>query len=326
MNLRNKILLAIFALGTIVGCDSLIYDDLKDCPQGVYVSFYSKTPCAEDSTYPVVESLKVFAFDKNGILAAEQEVQNPKLSKDYEMLIPLKEGDYTFIAWTGINAERYTVAKTEIGKTTLNEVLFEIKEVNKIANATPTPGFKIYMGTSEKVSLPAANEFGSVFEHTEINILEQTNRIQVSLVGIKNPERYDILVFSANGSMNFDGHITRNKEQLNYPGEVDATSTPKTLISKFNTLKLQTGYHNKLVVYDKHEKKNIFYADLIGSILLSKGDDHDTNIDLSCTHDFNIKLYVKDVCDCETYEFIACEVNLIKWDLHSYNIDLGDNF
>ena len=41
MNLRNKILITLFTLGTIFwGCDSLIYDDLADCPQGVYVKFY----------------------------------------------------------------------------------------------------------------------------------------------------------------------------------------------------------------------------------------------------------------------------------------------
>ena len=62
MNVQNKILITLFALGTIFwSCDSLIYDDLADCPQGVYVKFYSMTPCAADSTFlGSVSSLTLF--------------------------------------------------------------------------------------------------------------------------------------------------------------------------------------------------------------------------------------------------------------------------
>jgi len=98
----SKIILAICTLVTIMGCDNLIYDDNSDCPQGVYVSFYSKTPCAEEPIYPTVEHLEVFAFDKNGVLAGIHEVDNPKLSADYEIYMPLPEGYYTFVAWTGL--------------------------------------------------------------------------------------------------------------------------------------------------------------------------------------------------------------------------------
>ena len=67
-NLQIKTILVLLAAGILFwGCDSLIYDDLKDCPQGVYVKFYSKTPCAEDSLYiGEVSSITVFAFGQDG--------------------------------------------------------------------------------------------------------------------------------------------------------------------------------------------------------------------------------------------------------------------
>lgn len=325
MNLRSKILLVIFALGTIVaGCDSLIYDDNKDCPQGVYVNFYSKTPCTEEFVYPSVENLKVFAFDKDGILVAEQEVKNLSLSEDFEVYFPLPEGLYTFVAWTGMD-NQFDLPSYEIGKTTKSSLMFAIKNTNGLVDASPVPGYKVYMGESEEaVYLPSAKENGSTFEHTKINLLEQTNRIKVSLVGVAHPERYEIRITSADGSMNIDGSIVANLPELRYPSIDNVASEDSTLICQFNTLKLQTGYKNKLVVYDKLEDKNIFAADLVGSILLGSGDGYYTNINLDCTHDFDVKLYVRDKCECEDYAFVACEVNLMKWDIHSYLIDFGE--
>lgn len=322
----SKIILAICTLVTIVGCDSLIYDDNSDCPQGVYVSFYSKTPCAEEPIYPTVEHLEVFAFDKNGVLAGIHEVDNPKLSADYEIYMPLPEGYYTFVAWTGLGKERLDRTNLQVGTTKKTDLLFSMKEKAGLADANPVPGFKIYQGESEVVYLPSNEDNGTVEKHTKVNLLEQTNRINVSVVGLKEPGNFEIRVYSANGSMNADGSIVMNKGVMQYPAVTTADATQQQLESKFNTLKLKTGYKNTLEVYDKFQQKVIFRADLIGSILLSKSDDHDTNINLDCTHDFDIKLYVRDVCNCGDYTFISCEVNLIKWSIHSYNIGLGDTY
>uniref|UniRef100_A0AB33JHW3 FimB/Mfa2 family fimbrial subunit n=2 Tax=unclassified Prevotella TaxID=2638335 RepID=A0AB33JHW3_9BACT len=322
----SKILLAIFTLVTIVGCDSLIYDDNKDCPQGVYVSFYSKTPCEETAIYPTVDHLEVFAFDENGILAGMQQVDNPKLAADYELYMPLPEGNYTFVAWTGLDKARLDRTNLQVGTTKKSDLMFSIKEKAGFADANPVPGFKIYQGESDKVYLPSSKDNGTVERHTKINLLEQTNRINVSIEGLKEPSNFEVRIYSANGSMNTDGNIVMNKSVIQYPGIATANAKQQQLQTKFNTLKLKTGYKNTLEVYDKFQKKVIFRADLVGSILLSKSDNHDTNINLDCTHDFDIKLYVRDVCECGEYTFISCEVNLIKWSIHSYNIGLGDAY
>lgn len=321
----SKILLAIFTLVTIVGCDSLIYDDNEHCPQGVYVSFYSKTPCEEVAFYPSVEHLEVFAFDKNGVLAGVTKVEKPKLTADYEIYMPLPEGYYTFVAWTGLNMDRLDRTKLQVGTTKKTDVLFSMKEANGFADSAPVPGFKIYQGQSdEEVHLPSTKDNGTVERHTKINLLEQTNRINVSVEGLKEPDNFEIRVYSANGTMKVDGSIVMNKNIMQYPSITTSDVEKQLLSAKFNTLKLQTGYRNTLEVYDKFQKKVIFRGDLVGSILLSKSDDHDTNINLACTHDFDIKLYVRDVCACGEYTFVACEVNLIKWNIHSYNIGLGE--
>ena len=89
MNIQNKILITLFALGTILwGCDSLIYEDLSDCPQGVYVKFYSMTPCAVDSTFiGQVSDLHLFAFNEQDILVSVATQKNVNLDKNNQWLL-----------------------------------------------------------------------------------------------------------------------------------------------------------------------------------------------------------------------------------------------
>ena len=85
-------------LGVIFGgCDSLLYDNLEDCPQGVYVKFYSMTPCESDSIFiGSVPSLTVFAFDKKGTLVTFVTQKEVTLSREYEILMPVSNGSYSF--------------------------------------------------------------------------------------------------------------------------------------------------------------------------------------------------------------------------------------
>lgn len=324
-NIHNNILSALLALGTMAmsGCDSLIYDDNSACPQGVYVNLYSQTPCAEERSYPTVENLKVFAFDKDGILVAEQSLAKAQLSADMELYFPLPEGYYSFVSWTGLDKDVFQLPAYKIGQTTKSSLMLALKQTGGKVVAQPQPGYQVYTGQSDVVHLPSAITHGSTFKRTEINLLEQTNRIKVSLVGMGQPERYEIQISSANAQMNIDGTIVPVQPELHYPSVSEASAKDSLLTAQFNTLKLQTGHKNKLVVYDKEEQKPIFVADLIGSILLGSGDGFYTNIDMDCTHDYNVKLYVKPKCDCEEYVFVSCEVNLIKWDIHSYAIDFS---
>ena len=49
----------------LIGCDSAVFDDLSDCPQGVNFHFYSQTPCGQFPDYPSdIRQVRVFAFDE----------------------------------------------------------------------------------------------------------------------------------------------------------------------------------------------------------------------------------------------------------------------
>lgn len=315
MNLQNKILFMLFALGTIFGgCDSLIYDDLSDCPQGVYVKFYSMTPCQVDSLYPSdIRNLNVYAFDKNDILISSQEVKDATLGKNYRLLVPVpSHGLYTFVAWGGIN-DHYTLQSFQTGKTTKKEVLLSLKHAQTVAeNLT---GTKLYQGISPAVMMPDPKDVGSWYEYTAVNMQEVTNRIEVIVEGLPETDvkNYSIGLTLRNSDYTFDGQIAMKGDSINYPAQT--TVTGEVISAKFTTLKLATGYHDWIIIKDTKNNKVLYHGDLLGTLLLKN-----PNVNLACDHDFVIRFRAKDKCECGTY--VITEIFVNNWLVHSYETEL----
>lgn len=324
MSLKNKILITLFALGTIFwGCDSLIFDDLSDCPQGVYVKFYSMTPCELDSTFiGDVSSLTLFAFDENDKLVTYVTQQNPTLSRDYEVLMPVQNGNFSFIAWVGIN-DRFTLGTFTNGVTTKKEVMLTLKSSSGLAEQLN--GVEVWQGESPVVFLPDPIEFGSLYKHTAINLLEVTNRIEVAVeFDSATMKDYDtnelhVDVSSANGVLRIDGTMPHNSPALNYPS-LEPVRDEHSAIWNYTLLDLATGYDNKLHIYytGNDEEETVFNGDLIAMILLAA---NEGGVNLECDNDFEIKVLIKDYC-VECWTHFSCAIYVNNWLVHSYSTEL----
>lgn len=324
-NLRIWIIMVLFATGALFwGCDSLIYDDLKDCPQGVYVKFYSKTPCADDSLFiGNVSSLTVFAFDQNGKLSTTVQQQDVNLSRDFEVLVPVSDGNYSFIGWAGVSEKLKRNIFTE-GITTREDVMMTINSTYNVAAALSS-GERIWHGESPIVFLPDPEEYGSVYRHTAINLKELTNRVKIIVefdkVTMKSydPTKLNVAVSSANGTVRIDGTMPMNTPVLTYPS-VYTNLDENTGEWNYAMLDLVTGYSNKLnITYTGNNKEEtVFDGDLIASILLRAVD---KGVNLNCENDFTVKFLIKDYCaECGTH--FSCAVYVNNWLVHSYSTDL----
>lgn len=322
MNLRIRILMMAFALGTIFwGCDSLIYKDLADCPQGVYVKFYSMTPCAVDSTFiGDVSSLTIFAFDEEDKLVTSITKDNVSLDKDFEILMPVSDGNYSFIAWVNVGSafNRLTYSS---GKTTKKDVMFTLNSTNNLA-AGLSETQHIWQGESPSVSLADPEEVGSLYKHTAINLQELTNRIKVIVeldpsITEFTPKDLKVAVSSANGIVNIDGSMPTNSPRLTYP-LLNTLYTERSVTWDFSTLKLVTGYHNNLSISYPETNQSIFNGDLIASILLNTVEG---GINLACQNDFTVKFVVKNYC-AECSSNFTCTVYVNDWIVHSYSTEL----
>lgn len=325
MNLRNKILITLFALGTIFwGCDSFIYDDLDDCPQGVYVKFYSMTPCASDSTFiGSVPSLTVFAFDENEKLVTSVTQHEVNLSRDYEVLMPVSDGNFTFTAWAGID-NKFTISTFTNGVTTKKDVMLKLNTSSNLAGNLS--GTQIWQGESPVVFLPDPAEYGKLYKLTFVNLQEVTNRVQIIVEFDKatmkeyDPKELHVEVTSANGTSNIDGSMPLNEAAITYP----STPVYGENISTWNytMMDLKTGYNNKLHIYytgNKQEGETVFNGDLIASILLRAVD---KGVNMDCENDFTVKFLIKDYC-VECWTHFSCSVYVNDWLVHSYSTEIG---
>lgn len=88
----------------LIGCDSAVFDNLSDCPQGVNFHFYSQTPCEQFPNYPSdIRQVRVFAFDEKDVLVSEFSDKKAVLSADYSLPVTLRHtGKLTFVAWGAV--------------------------------------------------------------------------------------------------------------------------------------------------------------------------------------------------------------------------------
>ena len=326
MNLRNKIWITLFALGTIFwSCDTLIFDDLADCPQGVYVKFYSMTPCESDSTFlGNVSSLTLFAFDENDRLVTYTTEQNVTLSRDFNILVPVSDGNYTFVAWTGVD-ENFTRGSFTNGTTTKKDVMLTLNSTAGVA--ANLNGKEVYQGESPVVFLPDPIEYASFYEYTAVNLQEVTNRVELIVEFDKaTMKEYDleelhVEVSSGNGVMRIDGTMPQNQNVLTYPSAAPIYDD-NVATWNYNMMDLRTGYDNKLHVYytgNEEEGETVFNGDLIAMILLAA---QDGRVNLDCDNDFTIKVVIKDYC-VECWTHFSCSIYVNDWLVHSYSTELG---
>ena len=318
MNVRGKIIgILLIVSGTFMlgSCDAVIFEDMLDCPQGVYIKFYSKTPCDADSLYPAdIKNLHVYVFDANDKYVNVYTADNVILSKDYEFLVPIyPHGKYSFVAWSGIDSH-YTLQNLQAGVTTKDALLLQLK---RTAEQTENiKGTTLYAGASPYVFLPDPEEVQAAFyERTAILMTEYTNRVEVIVEGFEQPQDYVVDIAMRNGDYAVKGNMLLQGDMLHYPPEYSYAD--KTLSAKFTLLKLETGYDDWLTI-KTNDGETIFYQqDFLGTLLLQNPD-----VNLSCNHDFVIRFKVKE--NNETY--VVTEVWVNDWLIHSYDTEIDSDY
>ena len=318
MNVRGKIIgILLIVSGTFMlgGCEAVIFEDMLDCPQGVYIKFYSKTPCDADSLYPAdIKNLHVYVFDANDKYVNVYTADDVTLSKDYEFLVPIyPHGKYSFVAWSGIDSH-YTLQNLQAGVTTKDALLLQLKRTAE--QAENIKGTTLYAGTSPYVFLPDPEVVQAAFyEHTAIQMTEYSNRVEVIVEGFEQPQDYVVDIAMRNGDYAVKGNMLLQGDMLHYPPEYSYAD--KTLSAKFTLLKLETGYDDWLTI-KTNDGETIFYQqDFLGTLLLQNPD-----VNLSCDHDFVIRFKVKE--NNETY--VVTEVWVNDWLIHSYDTEIDSDY
>lgn len=321
------LVLSAFVVLLFTGCDKYIYEDLEECPQGVFISFYHQTPCMDEPTaVGEVDGLHVFAFDLHDKLVKIERVAGMvDLVKAYKVeLPPVEKGQYSFIAWAGGTDKYFSLNEYIVGKTTKEEVMLTLR--SKDGNALALDGHQVWRGESKVVSLPDRKEFGSVFDEVAINMLEVTNRLNLELKLHESVceeldiDDFKITISSANGTSLINGRMPLGAAQLTYPG-TEVSRNESSVRLAYTMMELKSGYNNVLSVYNTKEDKVYFKQDLLGKVLLEN-----PNVNLECTHDFNVVLEIEDKCkECSNHQLV---INILvnNYVIHSFAVELANRY
>lgn len=156
----------------LIGCDSAVFDNLSDCPQGVNFHFYSQTPCEQFPNYPSdIRQVRVFAFDEKDVLVSEFSDKKAVLSADYSLPVTLRHtGKLTFVAWGGRDLEAYDFSGFKEGVTTKREMWVALRLKDRRVSSASGP---LYVGLVS-ISLENRENLGSVYERVSFNMRELT--------------------------------------------------------------------------------------------------------------------------------------------------------
>lgn len=332
--LRPAAILCVLGFLT-TSCNDLFHDDLSDCPQGVYVKFYTKNICAEDSSYlGDVDRLHLFAFDDKGMLAGQTILQKPSLTKDFEYLMPLKSGKYEFTAWANLDDD-FQIQEGKNGLTTKKDVFIALKKASS-KTLRNLEGKRIWQGESGRIfaELPDVTKIGSYYDHAAINLLEKTNRINVTIeldpTILKSKERkavpqdFKIEIQSNRHSSDYFGNADLQKDLYEYP--VTIKYTENSTLATFTIKDFQTDHEGIITLRNLQNGQVMWSGSLYSSILqeaVKKAAEKGEYFNFNCQNDFNVKFVIKDKC-AECYDYVCWAILVEDWQIHSYSLVLGD--
>ena len=302
----------------LIGCDSAVFDNLSDCPQGVNFHFYSQTPCEQFPNYPSdIRQVRVFAFDEKDVLVSEFSDKKAVLSADYSLPVTLRHtGKLTFVAWGGRDLEAYDFSGFKEGVTTKREMWVALRLKDRRVSSASGP---LYVGLVS-ISLENRENLGSVYERVSFNMRELTYRVHFTIKSIPDPfpmdEKFVIRIEDDNGVYDFNGRIALC-ERFEYATEAvhDAEGALK---ADFTLMKLEEGRNAFVSLIDKTTGEILYTANLVDDILMFRGDAGEPPYSLECDHDFPITLKLK--YEKETWMLIQATV--LDWNVVSRPIEL----
>lgn len=236
MNITGKIkkwslaLVALLAGMAYTSCDSVIYDEEGDCEAYYHIRFkYDRNMKFADAFGNEVTSVTLYAFDKNGVLAAKKTETGEVLAhEDYYMTLEVTPGEYELLAWCGLgNGESFKVPDAVEGKTTITEMKCRMNYELSSAGDEGAVDEDLKPLFHGKARVILKDEAG-VQEET-ISLTKNTNVVRVVLQHLSgedvDPSKFRFEITADNGYMDYDNSLIDNVLLRYSPWSVSAGSS-----------------------------------------------------------------------------------------------------
>ena len=209
---------SLLAMLTLSACDkSFIFDYEGNCSVVYKVDFkYDLNLKWANAFTNEVGSVRLYAFDNDGILVKEFDRSGEELKKDdFSIIMDLNPGDYKLLAWCGVDnpgtKQNFDIPEGITGVTTLKEVTCQLKRYeDEIHKAYSEDRLEFMFHGRLDVNLPDASTTGGEFLYT-VPLTKDTNHVRVVLQHLSG-EDLDVSKFSfriedANGFYAHDNSV-----------------------------------------------------------------------------------------------------------------------
>ncbi len=307
---------AIATLLLLPSCNKLMYDDLSDCPQGVNIGFYSKTPCELQAQYPdAVKQIRLFAFSEDGTLLGSYNADKVALSKDFRIETDYYHvGETRFYAWAGSDLTAYDFSAFKVGETKFKDMQVALKRQAETFNRQiPT----LYEGEAKLIQKDRSKE-GTFYDDILINLLQVNNRINLFVDEMLSDHEYTSYIEDENSKYFLDASFAPDTRFRYLPLEEMRVDTYQ---AHFDIMKIAKGRNARLVIFDKTAGREVFNRNIVEELIFNEGADQGevppANY-LDCTHTYNISIKLGAITN------MGVSVTINQWNVVYRKIDLGN--
>ena len=277
-----KILLcAVLFLFGITSC-SMMYDDLEDCPSGVWVKLemtykgkYIAPNFADD-----LNNVAIWVFDQNGTYIDKYTENGENLKKNNNtMLLPIDPGKYKMVVWSGTEDANYEVTDMISGISTINDL--KVRVARNQNNRQGNKLSSLWHGQIENAEVKKSR-----YTHLTVGLIKNTNTIisvlQVSDKSLDSDD-YTFEIIAENGYMGYDNKLLQDTPaNVNYDAyfletalvsnqDNDGNETSLSVSrAELNTLRLMSNDNTRFVVTEKSTGVNILNINLTEYLLLTR--------------------------------------------------------
>lgn len=216
---KGRIMMAVIAAiisCALSSCDNAIYDDEGDCDVTYRLKFlYDRNMKWADAFPHEVKSVRLYAFDKTGILVWQHSEKGDILKTDgYNINLPLPAGDYRLIAWCGLDndgerQESFSVPQARVGETRIEELKCSLYRKHDATGAySDEKLYPMFHGMID-INLPATDDGGD-YPYT-MDLTKDTNHVRIILQHLSGEpvdiNRFSFRIEEENGLMNYDNSL-----------------------------------------------------------------------------------------------------------------------
>lgn len=274
---------AITAPAMLTSCDAVIDDALPECREGLEVRFIYDYNMEWANAFPSQSHcLTLYVYDKEGNwVKTQREIGDPLKDENYRMHVDLEPGDYTLLAYGGLDCEEASFSFTDNPETIgIEDISLPMKGEHK----TQPVGHNLHPLFYGRVD--ATVPPGETLQYTTVTVpmMKDTNNIRILLCNLNGEpltgDDFDITISDDNTLFDWDNNVVAQGGITYWPwtkgqassGVLGEGNESLVAFAELSTSRLMAGHNARLTVTRTRDGRQIIDVPLINFLLLLKSE------------------------------------------------------